>query len=112
VGITGSRRLRHLVLAWLAYWALLALITLGPAGLAIYRAARGPDTGNTISAGFGESGFYLSVVERGTTTWSGSASLLTLVLLIAGPPILILFGWLLWSGRERQAPIGDNVLHS
>jgi hypothetical protein len=111
--ITGPRRrLRHLILAWLAYWALLALITLGPAGLAIYRAMIGPDTGNSVSAGFGDSGINLTVVEQGTTTWTGSTDLVTLALLIAGPPILILVGWLLWSGRERREPVGDSVLRS
>jgi hypothetical protein len=110
--IGPRRRLRHLILAWLAYWALLALITLGPAGLAIYRAVTGPDSENSISAGFGDSRMNLTVVEEGTTTWSGSTDLLTLALLIAGPPVLILLGWLLWSGRERREPLGSNVLRS
>jgi hypothetical protein len=104
------RRLRHLIFAWLAYWGLLALVTLGPAGLAISRAVRGPDTGNSISAGFGDSRIHLTVIEQGTTTWSGSADLLTLALLVTGPPILILLGWLLWS--ERRETVGESALRS
>jgi hypothetical protein len=90
----------------------LAVVTLGPAALAIFRATRGPDGANSVAAGYGEAGFTLTVIEQGRTSFSGSIDLLTLMLLVAGPPILIWVGWLMWSGRDRRESVGGGVLRS
>lgn len=68
-----SFRPRHLLLSWCAYWLALVLVTVGPALLA------------------------------GKTTWAGSISILTLVLLVAGPPLVLWFFWLAASARTNNA---------
>jgi hypothetical protein len=85
-------RPRHLFLSWLAYWLLLLLVALGPAIPAIWRATRDGAHGE-VSAGVNDGILSLTVKLAGTTTWSGSISLLSAALWFAIPPLVL---WVLW----------------
>lgn len=98
---------RHLLLAWLVYWALLAVVGLGRALLAIRSATSGPDGHGSVSANFGDGRFQLTVVENGITTYSGSIGLLAAVLWIVGPPLVL---WLMWLvTRPRRDAVAAGV---
>lgn len=94
--------------SWLAYWALLIVVGLGPAIPPIWRATHaGPDQGS-IQLSFGNGGFLLKVFDAGATIYSGSIHFLPFALLVAGPPLAL---WLTWR-RSRShrsssdAPVG------
>jgi hypothetical protein len=92
---------RKLVAAWFGYWIVLALVGLGPAVVAIWRATHaGPGQGN-VSLNFGNGGFRLSVAISGTEIWAGSISLIALALWIAVPPLVLWFAWL----KQRTATV-------
>ncbi len=104
-------RARELVLSWVLYWVALFVVRLGPAALAIWRVTQGPDTDsstvnfNASDKGGGE--LALTVARAGVTTWSGSIHLLTLALLIAGPPLA---AWLLWATTRQRAEGAREVV--
>ena len=98
----GRWRPKHLVAAWSAYWVALALVTLGPALLAIRDAVNAGEGKGNVSLGFANTVFHLTVINGGVTTWEGSASLAYIAALVVGPPLAI---WLLWiATRARGAP--------
>jgi hypothetical protein len=82
-------RPRHLLASWIVYWVLLVAITLGKAILAAWRVTHLPDGHGNISAGFSDGVFNLVIAESGKTVWQGSASLLSIALLVAGPPLVL-----------------------
>jgi len=89
----------HLLLGWATYWVGLAAVTLSPAIRATWRATHLPDGHGSISAGFGNTTLSYSVIENGVKTLEMSAPVSTLLLWIAGPPLLL---WLIWVlVRER-----------
>ena len=92
-------RPRHLLLAWIGYWLTLALVSLGPPALTVWRVSRSPSAHGTlnVSAGFGDGLIRLTVAENGATIWDGSASPLTIILWLVGPPLAL---WLLWLLRR------------
>lgn len=93
-------RARELFGSWVAYWVLLAIATLTPAALAIWRATRAaPDTGN-VNVSISNTLISLTVTVAKQTTWTGSIHVLALALLIAGPPMVI---WLAWVMTRRRA---------
>jgi len=94
-------RPRHLLAAWSVYWISLALVTLGPAAAAIWRATR-RDGNGSVTASMGDAGLSLTVTAQqgATTLWTGSATLTSLALWIAGPPIALYVAWLM---RRRRA---------
>jgi hypothetical protein len=96
----GRWRPKHLVGAWAAYWLALALVTLGPAMLAIRDAVRAGAGKGNVSLGFDNSILHLTVVREGITTWSGTASLAYVMALVVGPPLAL---WLLWIARRSRA---------
>ena len=97
-------RPRHLLLAWGGYWLALLAFALGPAALAVSRMTRGPRGSSSVSANFDDV-IRLTVVDHGATVWAGSASPLTVVLWLTGPPLAL---WLLWllarPARGATAP--------
>jgi hypothetical protein len=97
-------RARHLLAAWGVYWLTLAAVSLGPALPAIRRATSGEAPGSVTGAG-GDGGLTLTVTEHGTTLWSGSASVLAVVLWIAGPPLLLWLAWLMKRPRLQASPL-------
>jgi hypothetical protein len=103
-------RPRHLLLAWLAYWVGLILVTLRPAIAAILRMSRDPNSHGSASAGFTNDILNVTVAQSGSPIYTGSVSLLTLVLLAAGPPLIIWLMWLVAASRTNNA--GDVSVRS
>lgn len=93
-------RRRELLGAWIAYWVVLALVGLGPAAIAIWRATHGPANGtSSVNVRLG-SLFELTVTEQGKTTWSGAIGVTALAFLVAGPPLV---AWIAWLVTRRRA---------
>ena len=93
------RSIRALIGGWTAYWAVIAAVKLGPAAAAIYRATQGPEGQGSFSLNFGNGAFTLTVIERGVTTFTGTASLLSIALWVAGPPLV---SWVVWAMMRRK----------
>ena len=92
-------RAKHLLLAWVVYWVLLVIVGLSPALALIVRALNAPKGLGSIGANVGN-GIASLTVSSTAQTWTGSVSLTSLALWIAGPPLLL---WLLWL-VTRRAP--------
>ena len=91
---------KHLLGAWAVYWIALVLVKLGPAIVAALRVMNAPEGEHgSINAGMGDGAFNLSVVGKGVH-WAGSASVMSVVLWLCGPPLVL---WLLWL-VTRGAP--------
>ncbi|HUQ98747.1 MAG TPA: hypothetical protein VM166_04775 [Gemmatimonadaceae bacterium] len=108
-------RPRHLLLAWGAYWVGLILVTLGPAITALMRMSEDPNSHGAASAAFGNGVISMTVTQAGVATYSGSVSLLTLVLLAGAPPLIIWVLWLLAAARTNNAGepgVRQNELHA
>jgi len=97
----GERRrsISALVGGTIAYWLVVAIVKLGPAALAIYRATRGPKGTATVNASFGNGSFSLNVIERGVATYTGTASLITIAAWVAFPPLI---GWIAWAILRKK----------
>ena len=98
-------RPRHLLLAWITYWVAALLIALGSGVAAIWRVVSDPDAHGNISAGITDGIFSMTVADSTGVIWQGSASLMSIVLWFAGPPLLL---FLLWLGVRPRA--GEPVL--
>jgi hypothetical protein len=94
---------RHLLAAWCAYWAGLALVTLWPAIAAGWRMSQQPHGKGSVLGSFGDGAFSATIVESGKTTWAGSITAVHLALLIAGPPLLLWLIWLMRASRTNNA---------
>ena len=93
-------RAKHLLGAWAVYWIGLVLVKLGPGLLAAVRVLNAPESQHgKIDVKMGDGAFTANVA--GGANWTGSASILGIVLWIAGPPLLL---WLLWL-VTRRAPV-------
>src|SRR4051812_30535065 len=93
-------RPRHLVLAWGVYWLVLLAITSATALRAALTAVSAPDGHGTISVNMAN-GVLTLLAKSDTSIYTGSASLLSIALWVAGPP-LVLFA--LWAAT-RSSPI-------
>ncbi|MEP6733758.1 MAG: hypothetical protein ABJE10_24140 [bacterium] len=96
----------HLLAAWLAYWAGLVLITLGPGIVALLRVTIPNGTKGTASANVGDGGISASVTNAGATVWSGSAHTISIALCVGVPPLLLWVAWLI----SRPRRIADDQL--
>lgn len=92
-------RPRELLGAWIAYWIVLAIVTLSPAVAAIWRVSQAGGEHGDVSFSF--TNFTLSLVVKlaGRTTYTGTTTLMTIALLVAGPPLIL---WLLWAMRRPE----------
>jgi threonine/homoserine/homoserine lactone efflux protein len=100
---------RHLLAAWSAYWAGLALVTLGPAALAILRVTVPKGAKGSVAANFGDAGLELVVKSAGVTTWFGQASVVSVALWLAAPPLLLWIAWLATRpARRHDAQLDDR----
>ena len=95
-------RPRHLLLAWVAYWLVALVVALRPAIASIWRVTSDPDAHGTINAGVTDGIFTLSVSEPTGVVWQGSASLMSIVLWFAGPPLLLFLAWLAMRPRVPE----------
>jgi hypothetical protein len=99
----GRWRPRHLLLAWGGYWIALVLVKLWPAIAAGWRMSQDAGEENNVSVSFSNTIFSASISEAGKAMWAGSISVLTLSLLVAGPPFLLWLAWLAYSSRTNNA---------
>ena len=97
------RRPSQLLLAWSAYWIGLVLVTLWPALALGYRVTQLPDNHGSINAGFNNDVLTATIIDSGRTVWTGSTTLLSLVFLVAIPPLLLWLIWLAGSARTNNA---------
>ena len=86
-------RARHLLTAWVVYWALLALFALGPAALAFQRASAKPHGKVAVTASYDDGIVRLTVADAASTAWTGAVPFLNAVLWVVGPPLV---RWILW----------------
>ncbi|MGH7654732.1 MAG: hypothetical protein ACREN6_08720 [Gemmatimonadaceae bacterium] len=98
----------HLVASWVGYWAVLAAVTLAPAANALWKVSRAGAKGDA-SLSVGDAGVHATVSVVGVTHWEHTVSLTTLVLFIAGPPLLLWVTWLLASSGRRVTAETDEV---
>jgi hypothetical protein len=94
-------RWRHLFATWIAYWAGLALAILWRPVSIGRGLADLPDGQASVSAEFANGLVTVKMMGQGAQVWGGSASLLVIVLWIAGPPLLL---WILWV-FSRSRPV-------
>jgi len=99
----------HLLLAWIGYWAGLALVTFGPAIPSILRATGAPEGKGSISAGFQDDVLHLTVTEAGATLWSGTTTISQVALLVVGPPLLLWVAWLVRRRTRRNAGLVSDA---
>ena len=90
-----------LLATWIAYWAVLVGVTVGPGLLRAFRLTRAPGSHGTVSASFDNGQLLFSVNEAtGAGAWSFSTSVAAAVAWIAIPPLAL---WLLWVvSRPRR----------
>jgi hypothetical protein len=96
-GLSGWRP-KHLLASWIAYWTAAAAMKLSPAIATAWRIT-GDDHHGTISAGFNDSKLHLTMIDAGQAVWQGTTEVGTLMLWIAGPPLLL---WLVWLVTRRR----------
>ena len=98
---------RHLFLAWAAYWVVLLASVARPALRAMISAVSAPDGHGTMSASV-EAGMLTFNVRSDALAWTGSASLTSIALWIAGPPLLL---WMVWlATRTRPMAARERTL--
>ena len=90
---------RHLLGAWVLYWILLVAVKLGTGIVAALRVMNASDQHGNINLSMNDGVLSSTVVGDGVH-WTGSTSVLSLVLWLCGPPLLL---WLLWL-VTRRAP--------
>jgi hypothetical protein len=103
-------RAPHLLAAWAGYWVGLAVTALWPALMAARRVT-GPDGHGSIDGSMGDGRLRLTVADQTTTLWTGSASIGSLILWIAAPPLIMWIIWLLTRPREAPTPQGGDPPH-
>lgn len=99
----------HLLIAWGVYWLLLLLIGFGRELLAIWRVTSEPDAPGNISAGITNGVFQLSITGSSGTVLERSISLVTMLLWVAGPPLLLWLAWLLTRPRRTESGMASSA---
>lgn len=94
-------RPRHLLLAWVGYWIVALLFALRSAIGPIWRVTSDPDAHGNISADVTDGILSLSVADSTGVIFQGSASMMSILLWFAGPPLLLFLLWL--AVRPRAA---------
>src|SRR5689334_21120616 len=90
--------------AWVVYCIALVGVKLGSGIVAALRVMNSPNEHGNISAGMGDGAFKVTVNGAGVH-WVGSASVMSVVLWLCGPPLLL---WLLWLvTRRAPAPVRE-----
>jgi hypothetical protein len=100
-------RPRNLFLAWCAYWVALVVVKLSPAIAAGWRFSRQQQVHGDAGVSLNDGVIAAHIAEAGQTVWAGSITVLSLVLLVAVPPLLL---WLIWlAGASRTNNAGQNA---
>ena len=92
-------RAKHLLGAWAVYWIGLILVKLGAGLLAAVSVMNAPEGHGKMDLSMKDGTFTANIVGD-TVHWTGSASLMSIVLWLCGPPLIL---WLLWL-VTRRAP--------
>jgi hypothetical protein len=82
------------------YWVIALLVAFRSGIAAIWRVTSEPDAHGTISAGVTDGIFSMTVSEPSGVVWQGSASMMSILLWFAGPPLLL---FILWLGMRPRA---------
>ena len=93
----------HLLASWMAYWAGLAAVSLGPILQTAWRVTRLPQGKGEISAGFTNGTLHFTVVEEGVRTVTATTSLGTAMAWVIGPPLALWLLWLLVRARRDDS---------
>ena len=98
------RRIGWLLGSWVAYWAVLFAVKLGPAVAAIWRATHSTSANdNNVTVNMSNLVLNLGVIEHGVATYSGSIHIGALAAWIAVVPLAIWVAWLVSTQSERPA---------
>lgn len=97
---------RHLLAAWAGYWAVLAAVTLTPGAIALWKVSREGAKGSA-NVSLGDAGLHANITLAGATVWDATIAVSTLVLWIAGPPLVLWLGWLFAASASRDAEDDD-----
>lgn len=110
LGFLSRWRPRHLFGALVVYWGALAAGTLGGAIAAAWRVTHLGKGEGGISLSYGDGLLELVMKANEQPVWTGSGSFTAVAFWIAGPPLLLWFGWLFARGRaERSARFEREV---
>ena len=90
---------KHLLGAWAVYWIALVGVKLGSGLFAALRVVNGAQEHGNINVSMND-GTLSATVVGDAVHWTGSASLMSIVLWLCGPPLLL---WILWL-VTRRAP--------
>jgi hypothetical protein len=90
---------RHLLGAWAVYWIGLIAVKLGTGIFAALRVMNAANEHGNINVSMND-GVLSAKVNGDGVLWTGSASVMSIVLWLCGPPLLL---WLLWL-VTRRAP--------
>jgi hypothetical protein len=97
-------RSTHVLGAWGAYWLSLLAVTLGPALIRLWPVISAPNAKGSASANIGDGRATLTVIDAGTTVWTGSASLGAIAFWLTVPPLVLWLLWLIQRPRREAAP--------
>jgi hypothetical protein len=100
-------RAKHLLGAWAVYWIGLVLVKLGAGLFAAMRVLNAPQGHGKIDASMND-GIITVNVAGDAVHWTGSASLMSIVLWLCGPPLLL---WLLWLVTRRAPASARDAEH-
>lgn len=101
-------RPQHLLGAWTTYWVGLVGVTLGPAMLKIWQVTQNDAAKSSVTAGFDGGNLRLDVLTGTTPVWAGTASVMSVAMLIAIPPLLL---WVVWLfARPARTPDEPHLL--
>jgi hypothetical protein len=92
-------RATHLLGAWALYWILLVLVKLGTGIAAALRVMNAAQEHGNVNVSMND-GVLSSTVTGDGVHWTGSASVMSIVLWLCGPPLIL---WVLWL-VTRRAP--------
>jgi hypothetical protein len=92
-------RAKHLLGAWALYWIVLVLVKLGSGIVAALRVMNGAQEHGNINVSMNDGTLSTTVTGDGVH-WTGSTSVMSIVLWFCGPPLIL---WLLWL-VTRRAP--------
>ena len=92
----------QLLLAWIAYWLVLIGVTLGRGLLLAWQLSR-PGVHGRVTAGFDDGVLRFTVENGARAVWTGAASVSTVALWLAGPPLLLWLVWLVLRPRRGDS---------
>lgn len=102
----STRRVRHLVVAWCAYWTALALATVGPGVAAAAILDRFKDNLTDLTVNLGTGGIIVTLTRASAPIWDLTATIPELALWLAGPPLVL---WGLWLARGVRARVAAGT---